>query len=143
MGGDARVRKRCLADRPQSKRALVFRQQKVEATIRTAHLGVVRAEEVRDDLYASIDVAADKLARSLRKLKEKAIARGNWPGRGRQRRSDPLSDAALAAESSSEEDDDALGGARASYLAPTDDEVDEATNSLGEIPASIKKVKVR
>jgi Sigma 54 modulation protein / S30EA ribosomal protein len=57
--------------------------------VRTAHYGVVRAEEARGDLYAAIDVCCNKLHRSLRKVKEKAVSKGNWPGRGSARGARP------------------------------------------------------
>ena len=41
-------------------------------TIRTVRFGVVRAEETQKDLYAAIDLACDKIARSLRKMKVRA-----------------------------------------------------------------------
>lgn len=48
--------------------------QKVELTTRTKR-GVVRAERSSDNLYASVDAAADVLHRKLRKLKDKVKAK--------------------------------------------------------------------
>jgi len=58
------------------------RAQRVELTLYTLRHGVVRAEDVEDSLYAAIDLVCDKLKRKLRKLKEKAVDRGTWPGAG-------------------------------------------------------------
>merc|ERR1712188_345165 len=56
-------------------------RQKAEVTIRTT-IGVVRAEVETDQAYNSIDEAAKICERKLRKLKEKAIAKGVWNGHG-------------------------------------------------------------
>lgn len=58
------------------------RQQRTEITAYTLRHGVVRAEDVEDSLYASVDLVCDKVQRSLRKIKEKAVDNGTWPGRG-------------------------------------------------------------
>lgn len=58
------------------------RAQRTELTLYTLRHGVVRAEDVEDNLYASVDLVCDKLKRKLRKLKEKAVDRGTWPGAG-------------------------------------------------------------
>lgn len=42
----------------------------------------VRVEDSEDNLYASIDLVCDKIARKMRQLKDRAIATGKWPGRG-------------------------------------------------------------
>ncbi len=55
--------------------------QKAEVTIRTT-IGVVRAEVETDQAYGSIDEACRVCERKLRKLKEKAIAKGVWNGHG-------------------------------------------------------------
>lgn len=107
----------------------VRRQQTIELTIRTARLGVVRAQQTNDDLYAAIDLSCDKVARSLRKLKEKAMNKGNWhghAGKGAPKMAD------MAAEAS--EDDGA-------YV-PSDDEVESATRKLSDLPSDVKKTKV-
>jgi putative sigma-54 modulation protein len=106
------------------------RAQTIEVTIRSAKLGVVRAEETRDNLYAAIDVAGDKVARSLKKMKEKAVAKGNWPGRGAAKGAQKISDAF--------EVPDALDVASS---VPTDSEKEEAMESL-DMPQSVKKTKV-
>ena len=80
---------------------------------------------------ASIDVAADKITRSLRKMKEKAVKKGQWPGRGYAKGAVGIKDVAP------EED---LG--RLSMDEPTDGEVESATARLGSLPASIKRTKV-
>lgn len=58
------------------------RRQRTEVTLYTLRNGIVRAEDVEEDMYASIDLVCDRLTRKLRKVKEKAIARGKWQGRG-------------------------------------------------------------
>lgn len=57
------------------------RQQKVDVTITTMRSGVVRVEDAEESLYASIDLVADKITRKLKKVKDKMIAQGQWPGR--------------------------------------------------------------
>ena len=105
------------------------RQQTIELTIRTARLGVVRAEQTNDDLYAAIDLSCDKVARSLRKLKEKAIGRGNWPGRAGK-------GAPKLAEMMAEPSDDD------GVAVPSDDEVESVTRKLSTLPDNVKKTKV-
>lgn len=58
------------------------REQTTEVTVYTLRHGVVRVEDTEGDLYAAIDLVSDKLKRKLSKLKEKAIQRNTWPGRG-------------------------------------------------------------
>eukprot|EP00877_Chromochloris_zofingiensis_P008784 jgi/Chrzof1/4159/Cz14g01070.t1 len=57
------------------------RQQKVDVTIHTLRNGIVRVEDAEESLYASIDIVCDKVSRKMRKVKEKAITKGTWPGR--------------------------------------------------------------
>lgn len=106
---------------------ITFRQQKIEVTIRTTRHGVIRAEETRDDMYASIDVASDKIHRSLRKLKEKSMKKGQWPGgRGYAKGAPAVADVLPA---------DDLD------FVPSDDEVEAATAKL-DMPSSVKRTKV-
>eukprot|EP00803_Ostreobium_quekettii_P006688 evm.model.scf_4977.1 EVM.evm.TU.scf_4977.1 scf_4977:1687-3797(-) len=58
------------------------KEQKSEVTVHTLRNGTVRAEVVEDNLYASVDLVCDKVQRMLRKVKEKAILKGKWPGGG-------------------------------------------------------------
>ncbi|KAF5836282.1 hypothetical protein DUNSADRAFT_6159 [Dunaliella salina] len=67
------------APRPQSRNVDVM--QKVDVTVYTYRNGVVRVEDGEATLYAAIDVVCDKLSRKMTKIKEKAIAKGKWPGR--------------------------------------------------------------
>jgi ribosome-associated translation inhibitor RaiA len=61
---------------------LPCRQQKVDVTITTLRSGVVRVEDSEESLYASIDLVCDKVSRKLRKVKERLISQGAWPGKG-------------------------------------------------------------
>lgn len=63
--------------------------------------GVIRVEDTEDDLYAAIDLVTDKLKRKMAKLKEKAIQRNTWPGRGGTKGGDDIVDH-LASDSDSE-----------------------------------------
>ena len=45
------------------------RKQKIELTVKTLSGFTIRAEEVQEDLYASIDLVVDKLERQIRKHK--------------------------------------------------------------------------
>lgn len=58
------------------------RHQIVEVTVFTLRHGVVRVEDEEEDIYAAMDLVTDKLKRKLSKLKEKAVQKSNWPGRG-------------------------------------------------------------
>ncbi|WIA20987.1 hypothetical protein OEZ85_005324 [Tetradesmus obliquus] len=58
------------------------KQQKVDVTITTLKAGVVRVEDSEESLYASIDLVCDKVARKLRKVKERLMQQGAWPGKG-------------------------------------------------------------
>jgi len=68
------------------------RNQKVEVTVYTLRHGVIRVEDVEDDLYAAIDLVTDKLKRKMTRVKEKAVQRGTWPGRGGSKGGDVISD---------------------------------------------------
>lgn len=68
------------------------RNQKVEVTVYTLRHGVIRVEDTEDDLYAAIDLVTDKLKRKMTRVKEKAIQRGTWPGRGGTKGGDVISD---------------------------------------------------
>eukprot|EP00195_Chlamydomonas_chlamydogama_P016987 CAMPEP_0202892572 /NCGR_PEP_ID=MMETSP1392-20130828/2286_1 /ASSEMBLY_ACC=CAM_ASM_000868 /TAXON_ID=225041 /ORGANISM="Chlamydomonas chlamydogama, Strain SAG 11-48b" /LENGTH=273 /DNA_ID=CAMNT_0049576579 /DNA_START=212 /DNA_END=1033 /DNA_ORIENTATION=- len=57
------------------------KEQTVDVTIYTIRNGVVRVEESEASLYAAIDVVCDKIERKLIRIKERAIAKGKWPGR--------------------------------------------------------------
>lgn len=57
-------------------------RQRAEITVYTLRNGVVRAEDEEDSLYAAVDLVSDKVKQRLRKMKEKAIAKGKWAGRG-------------------------------------------------------------
>lgn len=52
----------------------IERKHKAEVTV-FANGTVIRAQEGSDNLYASIDLVADKIARQLRKYKEKHLAK--------------------------------------------------------------------
>jgi len=47
------------------------REHKAEVTVHTKGRGIIRAEVRHEDMYASIDKAADKIQRQTRKLKER------------------------------------------------------------------------
>ena len=49
------------------------KQQKTEITVYTLSNGVVRAEDVEESMYASIDLVSDKLERKLRKVSNHAV----------------------------------------------------------------------
>lgn len=68
------------------------RQQTAEVTVRTLRHGVVRVEDTEDDLHAAVDLVVDKLRRKMSKLKGKALARSDWPGRGGGKGGPSLSD---------------------------------------------------
>ena len=41
----------------------------------------MRAEDVEENMYAAIENVSDRMARKMRKVKEKAIMKGKWEGR--------------------------------------------------------------
>lgn len=57
-----------------ARNARIERKHKAEVTV-FANGTVIRAQEGSDNLYASIDMVADKIARQLRKYKEKHLAK--------------------------------------------------------------------
>eukprot|EP01024_Parvocaulis_polyphysoides_P001310 TRINITY_DN10355_c0_g3_i1.p1 TRINITY_DN10355_c0_g3~~TRINITY_DN10355_c0_g3_i1.p1 ORF type:complete len:193 (-),score=10.71 TRINITY_DN10355_c0_g3_i1:71-649(-) len=52
------------------------KQQSTQVTVYTTRNAVVRAQDVEDNLYASIDLVCDKVHRKLKKIKEKTVNRG-------------------------------------------------------------------
>ncbi len=96
--------------------------QKTEVTIYTLRHGVVRVEDVESTAYASIDVVCDKVRGKMRRLKEKAMQKGKWPGSARPRGAVPLADelAAEAAAVASSSDDDEDWAAVAAAAAKAD-----------------------
>ena len=73
------------------------RAQRAEVTIFTHRYGVVRVEDCEESAYAAVDVVCDKVRSKLRRVKEKAIARGRWPGSARPRGAEKVADAAAEA----------------------------------------------
>ena len=100
--------------------------QKTEVTIYTLRHGVVRVEDVESTAYASIDVVCDKVRGKMRRLKEKAMNKGKWPGSARPRGALPLADelAAEAAAVASSSDDDEDWAAVAAAAAKAEGAVD-------------------
>lgn len=68
------------------------REQTAEVTVYTLRHGVIRVEDTEDDLYAAIDLVTDKLKRKMGKIKEKAVQRNLWPGRGGTKGGDNIVD---------------------------------------------------
>lgn len=81
-----------------------MRNQKAEVTVYTLRHGVVRVEDTEDDLYAAVDLVMDKLKRKMLKVKEKAIQKNTWPGRGGTKGGAVIEDV-LAADESMDEDE--------------------------------------
>ena len=75
---------------------------------------MVRVEDTEEDLYAAIDLVTDKLKRKMTRLKEKAVDRKTWPGRGGPKGGDTIA-AHIDPESS---DEDLPIGASAVGAAP-------------------------
>lgn len=110
--------------------------QKVELTVRTA-LGLVRAEEMEEDMYKAVDMCCHKLERKLRKMKEKATSKGKWAGHGsnhRQRRDDFLDDVGYSMDSTSISMD-SLDGLSEEYARGAEALV------TGVVPDEVKRVK--
>ena len=72
------------------------RAQRAEVTIFTHRYGVVRVEDCEGSAYAAIDLVCDKVRAKLRRVKEKAIAQGRWPGSARPRGAERGANAAAA-----------------------------------------------
>jgi len=71
------------------------RAQKAEVTVYTHRHGVVRVEDTEDDLYAAVDLVCDKMKRKMVRLKEKAVQKNTWPGRGGTKGGASIADQAL------------------------------------------------
>lgn len=103
------------------------RAQRAEVTIFTHRYGVVRVEDCEESAYAAVDVVCDKVRSKLRRVKEKAIAQGRWPGSARPRGAGKAADAAADAA-------DAAGGtAEASF----DSDSDELAQFAASAAASV------
>jgi len=131
--------------------------QKVDVTIHTVRHGLVRVEDSEGSLYASIDVACDKIGRKLRKVKELAMARGTWTrGRGKAgaRRSDAAPGLGEGADDDGldeDEDDEEAGLARFVAVDSADESSDDVSaaeraaspfSGAGALPAEVARVKV-
>lgn len=81
------------------------RRQRTEITLYTLRNGIVRAEDVEENMYASIDLVCDRLTRKLRKVKDKAIAKGKWQGRGGPKGSSSIKQQEVTVETADEESD--------------------------------------
>jgi putative sigma-54 modulation protein len=90
------------------------RNQKVEVTVYTLRHGVIRVEDTEDDLYAAVDLVTDKLRRKMTRMKEKAVQKKTWPGRGGPKGAEGI-EAHIDPESS---DEDLPIDATASGIAP-------------------------
>lgn len=121
------------------------RAQRAEVTIFTHRYGVVRVEDCEESAYAAVDVVCDKVRSKLRRVKEKAIARGRWPGsarpRGAEKAADAAAEAAAAAGASSDSDDELAGisSAAAAYAgaaAAPEELIREKTFSLTPMTAA-------
>ncbi|KAK9785020.1 hypothetical protein WJX73_008805 [Symbiochloris irregularis] len=72
-----------LSVRGGSDRGAGPKEHLAEVTIFTLRNGVVRVEDKEDNMYASIDLVCDKLARKMGRVKDHAISVGKWHGRER------------------------------------------------------------
>lgn len=108
------------------------RRQRTEITLYTLRNGIVRAEDVEDNMYASIDLVCDRLARKLRKVKDKAISKGKWQGRGGPRGSSSIKqdDVPIAAEPT---DDDPDMGYEAEPGLPEPDQARRRSSGIHEV----------
>ncbi|DBB11202.1 TPA: Ribosome-binding factor PSRP1, chloroplastic [Trebouxia sp. C0006] len=112
------------------------RRQRTEITLYTLRNGIVRAEDVEENMYASIDLVCDRLTRKLRKVKDKAIAKGKWQGRGgpkgsssiKQQEATVEADEDSDAEFAEEPEPQTLQPAQASHDSPATHEVMRTKN---------------
>jgi putative sigma-54 modulation protein len=80
-------------------------KHKCEITVFMLRMGVVRAEEVEENMYAAIENVSDIMARKMRKVKDKAIMKGKWDGRAGPRGTAHSISAALPEEVFSDDED--------------------------------------
>ncbi|KAA6428717.1 MAG: 30S ribosomal [Trebouxia sp. A1-2] len=113
------------------------RRQRTEITLYTLRNGIVRAEDVEENMYASIDLVCDRLTRKLRKVKDKAIAKGKWQGRGDPKGSSSIKQQEATVEMTDEDSDaefaeepepQTLQPAQASHDSPATHEVMRTKN---------------
>ena len=98
------------------------RAQRAEVTIYTSRHGVVRVEDAESTAYAALDIVCDKVRAKLRRVKEKAIAVGRWPGAARPRGAAKLAPADVTASSDDGEDfGDEFVGRVAAVVAPEEE----------------------
>lgn len=102
----------------------LFYQFPFQVTIYTHRHGVVRVEDVESSAYAAVDIVCDKVRGKLRRVKEKAIARGRWPGGGGPR-GDRVAESAEF--STDDESGDEWGGGDAGPVDPAEAVVREKT----------------
>jgi putative sigma-54 modulation protein len=122
----------CEAHLTVTKNAAVKDAQVVEVTIRVKGGTVVRAEDSAPDMYAAIDSVEDRIARKLRKVKDRRVI-------GRKQR-DRLGDHAGEEEAEEEDDDDEEEDTYASSLGGVSP---ENLGVFAEAPMdmTVKKVK--
>ena len=95
------------------------RAQRAEVTIYTLRCGVVRVEDAETTAYAALDVVCDKVRGKLRRVKEKAMASGRWPGSARPRGAARIAE---PAEVSSDDSGDEFGDFSAAPPPPSPEE---------------------
>ena len=101
------------------------RAQRAEVTIYTARHGVIRVEDAESTAYAALDIVCDKVRAKLRRVKEKAIAVGRWPGAARPRGAAKLAPSDVEASSDDGEDfgDEFVGGGGVAAAVAPEEEV--------------------